>query len=512
MRLYREDFQSSLVVSLVALPLCLGIALASKAPLSSGLIAGILGGIIVGFISKSRVSVSGPAAGLTAIIAAAIIQMGDFATFQTAVVLCGIFQIVLGTLRLGLLGHLFPNSIVKGMLAAIGLILILKQIPHAVGWDFDFEGDLNFMQLDGQNTFSEILGALNNLSINSTLIFGVVLTILLIFEKTGLKKLPLTKIIPASLIAILVGVGFDQILIHADTYTALSPEHYVRLPILNSLSDASLLFSTPNFSALSNPYVWQIAITLALVASLESLLSINAADKLDPDHSITPPNRELVAQGVANLLSGLIGGLPLTAVIVRTSANIQSGARTKASAIMHGVWLLVYIFAIPSLLNFIPLSALAAILILIGYKLASPNLFKSVYKEGWDQFIPFIGTIVVTLLTDLLTGIFAGVFLGLVFVLRANAFSSLIKVSDGNNHLIRLQQKVTFINKMILKRTLEAIPENSCVLIDGTRSIFVDHDIIDTIKEYCDLAAHKNIQVIIKRSPNAGHEFFREVA
>jgi len=494
------DLPASIVVFLVALPLCLGIALGSNAPnLFAGLIGGVIGGIVIGSLSGSQLSVSGPAAGLTAIVAAAIGKLPAWEAFLLAVVLAGMIQVAFGFMRGGLLGDYVPNSVIKGMLAAIGLILILKQFPHLVGFDKNFEGDESFVQADQENTFSEILKALNYLTPVAVIIGVLGLAIQVLWDKVLMKKSPVFKLIPAPLVVVLAGVLIN-IAFAGNAQMALGPEHLVSIPVAASMQEFTSFFTNPSFKYLTNADVWFTAVTLALVASLETLLSIEAADKLDPYKRVTDNNRELKAQGVGNMVSGFIGGLPLTSVIVRTSANVNAGARTKLSAILHGVLLLLCVAFIPGLLNQIPYAALASILIYTGYKLAKLELFKEFYAKGWDQFIPFMVTILAILLTDLLKGIVVGIVVGLFFVMRSNFKSAVFVVNDDNKYLFRLRKDVSFLNKPIVKRKLEEVPENSYVLIDSTRADFLDKDIIDTINEFTLHAPMKNIRVEIKKS------------
>ncbi len=380
----KYDLPAGLVVFLVAVPLCLGIALASGAPLFSGIIAGIVGGIVVAFASGSALSVSGPAAGLTVIVLNAISTLRNYELFLLAVVLAGFIQIILGYVKAGIIGYYFPSNVIKGMLAAIGIILILKQIPHAIGYDVDNEGDFDFIQADGENTFSEIVNSLNHIHPGALIIAGISLLILILWERPFLKKISFFKIVPGALIAVLSGIVINEIFKTSSPELFLDGDKLVRLPVASSVPDFISQFTLPDFSGLSNHKVYIVAFTIAIIASLESLLSVEAVDKLDPYKRNTPANRELKAQGLGNMISGLIGGLPITAVIVRSSANINAGAKTKLSAIIHGMLLLFSVIALAPFLNKIPLSCLAALLLTVGYKLAKISLFKSMYKMGWD--------------------------------------------------------------------------------------------------------------------------------
>ncbi|MBX2966760.1 MAG: SulP family inorganic anion transporter [Cyclobacteriaceae bacterium] len=505
----RNDLPASVVVFLVALPLCLGVALASGAPLFSGIISGIIGGIVIGAVSKSALSVSGPAAGLTTIVFAAIQQLGSYPIFLVAVVLAGLMQLGLGLARAGTIGNYFPSSVIKGMLAAIGLTLILKQIPHAVGYDNDFIGDESFMQADGENTFTEILKAFDYIHPGAVVICLISIAILLLWERPFIRTTVFSKIIPAPLVVVIVGILLNEVFRNFANGLLISTEHLVSLPVADSLPAFFSQFTFPAFSALTNPDVWVVAITIAVVASLESLLSIDAIDKLDPYKRLTPLNRELKAQGIGNVVSGLIGGLPVTSVIVRSSANVGSGARTKTSAIAHGVLLLITAMVIPGLLNKIPLSSLAAILLMVGWKLTKPSLIIDMYKKGWEQFIPFAVTILAILFTNLLQGIFIGLGVGLVFVLRSNFHQALFCVKEGNRYLVRLTKDVSFLNKALLRHTLREIPDNSNVIIDGTRSAFIDNDIIETIQDFQQAALSRNITVELNQSVSAPNSIFK---
>ena len=502
---FKSDFPASVVVFLVALPLCLGVALASGVPLFSGLIAGMVGGIVIGFLSGSQLSVSGPAAGLTAIVAVAILKLPSFEAFLLAVVICGVLQIILGFIKAGVIGDYVPNCVIKGMLAAIGLILILKQFPHLIGYDADYTGDETFLQANNENTFSSIITALKSITLIALVIGVVGLAFQFIWEKFVSKKKGFIKLIPAPLVVVLLGIGINEM---AKLYnTALSTDHMVKLPVANNAGEFFSFFTFPNWASLTNPEVWIVAVTLALVASLETLLSIEAVDDLDPYQRVTNKERELKAQGVGNLISGLIGGLPITSVIVRSSANVNAGAKSKMSTVFHGMLLLLCVALIPNILNLIPNAALAAILIFTGYKLAKPALFKAFYKKGWDQFIPFIITIAAILFTDLLKGVIIGIGVGLIFVLRSNFKTAVFVVHDDLKYLFRLRKDVSFLNKPIIKNKLEDVPENAHVIIDITRADFIDKDIIEVIEDFMIHAPLKNITVEISKSRQKDHGF-----
>ena len=503
------DLPSSIVVFLVALPLCLGVALASNAPLFSGLIAGFVGGIVVGSLSGSQLSVSGPAAGLTAIVAAAILKLPSFEAFLFSVFLCGLLQLILGFLKAGVIGDYIPNSVIKGMLAAIGLILILKQFPHLVGYDADPEGDTSFVQPNNETTFSGIANAFKYITPVAVLIGAVGLLFQIVWEKATAKKKGFLKLIPAPLVVVLIGVGINEFFKTQGAAYAIDPKHMVSIPVANSTSDFLSFFTSPDFSLWMNKDVWITGITLALVASLETLLSIEAIDNLDPYHRVTNKDRELRAQGAGNMVSGLLGGLPVTSVIVRSSANVNAGARSKMSTIMHGMLLLLCVAFIPVILNLIPKAALAAVLIYTGYKLAKPALFKEHYRKGMDQFLPFVITIGAILLTDLLIGVMIGIGVGVFFVMRSNFRSSVFVVHDENRYLFRLRKDVSFLNKPIVKNKLEEVPENASVLIDASRADFIDKDVVEVIEDFMDHASLKNIHVEIKASSYKNQGFTR---
>ncbi len=506
-----SDIPASIVVLLVALPLCLGIALGSGAPLFSGIIAGMVGGIVIGLISKSQLSVSGPAAGLTVIVAAAIIKLQVYEAFLLAVVLSGVFQVVLGFLKAGVIGDFIPNSVIKGMLAAIGLILILKQLPHLVGYDADFMGDQNFNQNDQHNTLSEMFEAIGAISPTAIIIGVVSLIILFVWEKEFIKKNKILKLIPGPLLVVLAGLFMNAYFSKYNAASALVGKHLVNLPVADSITDFFSFFTVPKFEFLSNPHVWITALTLAVVGSLETLLGIEAVDKLDPLKRVTPTNLELKAQGIGNIISGLIGGLPITSVVVRSSANVTAGGKTKLVAIMHGILLLACVLFIPSFLNQIPLCALAAILIFTGYKLAKVSMFKEFYQKGWDQFVPFLVTVLAILLSDLLVGIVIGIIVGLFFMIRSNFRTSVIVVNDHNHYLIRFRKDVSFLNKPIVKKKLEEVPENAYVMIDASRADFIDKDIIEEVNNFLCHIHLKNIRAEIKVSPtNKMHELFNK--
>lgn len=490
-----NDLSAGLVVFLVALPLCLGIALASGAPLFSGIIAGIAGGIVAGIISKSNLGVSGPAAGLTVIVLNAITEIGTFEAFLLGVVIAGVFQIILGLIGAGKIAFFFPSSVIKGMLSAIGILIILKQIPHALGIDTDPEGDESFIQKDGENTFSELLNLGEYLEVGALIIGITCIILLILWEKPFLKKIKALSLIPGPLVAVFVGVFINELLPES---LKLSGSHLVNLPTIPSLSEAGTLLNFPDFSAISNPIIWKTAAVIAIIASLETLLCVEATDRLDPERTITPTNRELIAQGTGNIFSGLIGGIPVTQVIVRSSANIQAGGKTKLATIFHGILLLLCALFIPDLLNRIPLAALAAVLILVGYKLAKPSIFKSVYAEGQDQFIPFVVSIVAIIFTDLLIGILIGLAVGLGYVLFTNFRSAISMNYNDGLMLMRFNKDVFFYNRAELMTKLSKLHDGDRVYIDGSKASFIDHDIFLLLEEFVQEAPKRNIEVTIK--------------
>jgi MFS superfamily sulfate permease-like transporter len=514
-RIFRNaasDLPSAVVVFLVALPLCLGVAVASDAAPVSGLVAGIVGGMVIGILSGSQLSVSGPAAGLTAIVAGAIGKMQSYEVFLLSVVIAGVFQLVLGFLKAGIIGDFIPNSVIKGMLAAIGLILILKQLPHFVGWDADPEGDESFLQADRDNTFSALFSALRHVSGGALLIAMISSLILLFYELKSVKSRKFFQLVPGPLVVVLAGILLHIWLRSNVPTLAIKPANMVQLEAFSHPFDFFRSLPGPDIGAISNSQVWITALTLALVASLETLLSLEAIDKLDPQKRLSPTNRELKAQGVGNIVSGLLGGLPVTSVIVRSSANAYSGAKSKLSTILHGVLLLLSVLFFPNILNMIPKAALAAILIFTGYKLAKISLFREYYRKGLDQFIPFVVTVVAILLTDLLIGICIGIITGLYFVLRSNFRTAVFVMKDDNRYLIRFRKEVSFLNKSLVKNIFETIPDDRAVLIDATKSEFIDRDIIDLVNDFIVNAESRMIRVYIKNGSSANKSFFREVS
>lgn len=498
----KYDFPSSIVVFLVAVPLCLGIALASGAPLFSGIIAGIIGGIVVGSFSGSQLGVSGPAAGLAVIVLSAITELGGFQIFLLAVVLAGVFQFLLGVARAGIIAYYFPSSVIKGMLAGIGVIIFLKQIPHAFGYDKTYEGSVHFSQGPGQNTFADLYNMLGAISPGAVIISSIAIAILILWETKFMKKIKVFRIVQGPLVVVALGIILH--LMFVNNSMALKSEQIVSIPVAGDLQGFLGLFTLPDFSQILNPQVYTVAITIAVIASLETLLCLEATDKLDPYKRVSPANRELKAQGIGNLISGLVGGLPVTQVIVRSSTNIQSGGRTKYAAIMHGVILLFAALVIPTVLNLIPLASLAAILFVVGYKLARPSLVREMYAKGLEQFIPFMITIIGIVFTDLLFGIGLGLVTAMFFILYNNYKKPfLLSVNTGDEQSpieIHLSEDVTFLNKAGILKTLEQIPNGRKVVIDASNSVEIDLDVLEIINDFRENARYRNIQVEIKES------------
>ncbi|MCE9619253.1 MAG: sulfate transporter [Planctomycetes bacterium] len=480
-----RDLVSGLVVCLVALPLCLGIAHASGAPLISGLVSGILGGIVVGLLSGSHISVSGPAAGLAAIVVAQINGLGSFEAFLLAVLMAGALQIVLGLARAGALANFFPNTVIKGLLVAIGALLILKQVPHLLGHDVDYEGDFSFRQEDGRNTISEFGQLIGAFLPGAALVGLSCVAVLVVWERSRLKK----SMIPGALVAVLLGVAMSELLRWTGSSWAIAQNHLVSVPVVGTQGMGwGDLLRFPDFSRWSDPAVLSAAATLAIVASLETLLNLEATDKLDPLRRTSPPNRELLAQGAGNLLAGLIGGLPMTSVIVRSSVNAQSGGRTRLAAIVHGVLLLGSVLLLPTLLNRIPLAALAAILIVTGFKLASPKVFRQMWSEGVRQFLPFLITILSIVFTDLLLGVMIGLGISIAFILWGNLRRGFRVIREehtgGLVHRIELASHANFLNRARLMTTLGAFKSGDQVAIDARMTDDMDLDVLSMIREF----------------------------
>ncbi len=495
---FKNDIPASIVVFLVAMPLCLGIALASGAPLFSGLIAGIIGGIVVGALSGSPLGVSGPAAGLAVIVLNAITELGSFDIFLVSVMIAGILQLIMGFARMGIIAYFFPSSVIHGMLSGIGIVIFLKQIPHFFGYDSVPEGDFGFVQADGHNTFDELIHMLNYVTPGVLIVSSIALFILILWETSFMKKFKFTRLIQGPLVAVVLGIVLYNFF-KSKPDLMIQASHLVKVPVPESMSDFLSNFTRPDFSALTRLDVFITGIVIAVVASLETLLCVEATDKQDPLKRVTPTNRELKAQGVGNLLSGFLGGLPLTQVIVRSSANMQSGGRTKSSAIIHGFFLLISVIVIPKILNQIPLGVLAAILLLVGYKLAKPALFKKMYAQGLGQFVPFVITILGIVFTDLLTGIGLGMLVAIFVILRNNfkiPFRLQNENLEGKNNIkIELSEDVTFLNKASILKTLDQIPEGTKVTIDASKSKFIHFDVVEIIEDFVINAELKNIEV-----------------
>lgn len=492
----RHDFPAGLAVFLVALPLCLGVALASGAPLYSGLLSGIIGGLVVSLLSGSRLAVSGPAAGLTTLVSTSIVSLGGFDVFLLAVIVAGLFQVTLGTLRLGAIANYFPSPVIKGMLAAIGIILVSKQIPLALGYDQPDFWTSGFVKLFSSSNFLGNLRQFNgNITRGAIWISIISLAVMVLLKRGYLKPL---GFLPAPLLVVVLGIGLNHLFAYWGGKMALSPGQLVNIP---QNVFASITF--PDFSKLFSSYdLWKDGLVIGVLASLETLLCIEAMDKLDKRNLITPVNRELVAQGIGNMLCGLLGAIPITAVVVRGAANIEAGGRTKMASFSHGALLLLAVVFIPFVLNQIPYASLAVILLATGYSLTRPKLYRYMWRLGWNQFLPFLITIVVILLTDLLVGVGVGLLISIYFIIQHNfkAEYKVIKAREmGIDHfIVKLNTNVTFLNKVNLRKTLDEIPEYSVLTIDGTACNFIDHDILETISEYHDKAGHRHIELHLK--------------
>lgn len=502
----KTDLLSGMVVFLVALPLCLGIAVASGAPPFAGIICGVLAGTVVGFLSSSNVSVAGPAAGLIAIILAAITDLG-YETFLAAVVVGGLIQLILGLVKAGGISTYFPSSVIEGMLAAIGIIIIMKELPHAIGYDKAHEGDFFALEKGAETGFfTEIINSINYAHLGAIIVTVVSLIILIAFNKLpALKKI---KALPGALVAVIVGVVINEIFKSTGSSLAISQEHLVTLPVASSVGEFFGQFNFPSLDGFANPKVWVVGATIAVVASIETLLCLEAGDKMDPYKRYSSANTELRAQGVGNMLSGMLGGLPMTSVIVRTTANINAGARTKLSTIIHGTLLLITVILIPGLLNKIPMACLAAILIMIGIKLASPKVFRHMWHTGKHQFIPFVVTVVAVVATDLLKGVGIGLAVSIFFILRGNMklayFFKKERHKEGETIHIDLAQEVSFLNKAAIKQTLAHLPENSKVVIDAANTVYIDYDVLELLRDFLTYGSKdKNISVTLKNFKEA---------
>jgi MFS superfamily sulfate permease-like transporter len=492
----KADFSASIVVFLVAVPLCLGIALASGAPLFSGIIAGIVGGIVVGAASGSALGVSGPAAGLAVIVLTAIAALGSFQACLLSVVLAGVIQIALGYARAGVIAYYFPSSVIKGMLTGIGLTIALKQLPHAVGYDADPAGSLSFAQSDGQNTLSAVVAMFSFIQPGAVLVALISLALLVAWEQPVVKRFKASLWIQGPLVAVVVGIVLNEVAEVVAPRWAIGASHLVQIPTADELGGLLASFTFPDFGQLANPAVYTTAVTLAVVASLETLLCVEATDKLDPQKRVTPTDRELKAQGLGNVISGLLGGLPVTQVIVRSSANVQSGARSKLSAILHGVLLLAAVVTIPALLNRIPLAVLAAILLLVGYKLAKPALFLQMYRQGPHQFVPFAVTVAGILATDLLVGIGLGMAVAVFSILLTNYRNPyFVDGAPGPSMTLVLSEHVTFLNRAAILRALDAIPAGAKVTIDASRTVDIDQDVYEIIESFAQRAKLLGIEL-----------------
>jgi MFS superfamily sulfate permease-like transporter len=483
------------------------VALASGAPLISGIIAGVIGGIVVALFSGSELSVSGPAAGLAVIVLKSIEELKSFPAFALAVLLSGAFQLGIGLLRAGVIGDFIPNMVIKGMLAGIGIVIILKQIPHALGDDNDFVGDEGFNQPDHLNTFNEVTQSVGSINYGAIVISLISLVILFGWDHPAIRRRRWISVVPAPLLCVVFGTLMNEAFkVLAPSWVLSAAKHHlVELPVLGSIPEVLNTLQFPDFSRISDPLVWKVALTVAIVGSLESLLSLEASDKLDTEKRISDPNAELRAQGIGNLMSGFFGGLPVTSVIVRSSANIYSGAKTRLSSIIHGILLLVAVLLIPTVLNRVPLACLASILLSVGYKLSSWKIIRSVWKEGWSQFLPFVITVAAIVLTDLLKGILIGLGVSIFFLMRAYTRTAVTMVQDGPDFLIRLNKDVTFVNKQELKARLREVPDGARLVIDGVRAHYVDHDAAEVIREFCEGASHRGIQTQCRRVQGITH-------
>ena len=500
---WREDLPASIVVFFVALPLCLGIGLASTtvegfSPIPiSGLISGIIGGVVVGLVSNSRLGVSGPAAGLITVVIASIATLGSFNAFLLAVVLAGILQLIFAFLRAGIIANYLPSGVIKGMLAAIGITLILKEIPHLIGYDKDYVGDEAFFQQDGHNTITELLYAVKALDPGIAMIGLISLGLVILFDRPTFKKSIFFKYIPSMLWVIIFGTFINVFLTASGHDLHIAKEHLVQIPEFNSLESLKLQLNFPDFSFITDPKVYMVALTIATIASLETLLSVEAIDRLDPEKAITNPNRELLAQGIGNIATGFLGGIPVTQVIVRSNANLSGGAKSKMSAVYHGLWLIVAIVLIAPILNLIPLATLAAILISVGYKLTNFKLIKAQFAKGWDQFIPFIATIIAILFTDLLKGIGIGLVIAIFYIIKRNFKGNHEVITTENGTEIVLGENVNFLNIASIKNTLMNIPNGTHVTINSTRSKSLDYDIQELLIDFISVTSKtKNITVL----------------
>ncbi len=498
---FRFDAAAGLVVFLVALPLCLGIALASGAPLLSGLVAGIVGGLVVGLLSGSEVSISGPAVGLTVIVAAAIQNLGGFGPFLAAVVVAGVLQVAFGFLRFGAVADYVPTSVIKGMLAAIGVVLILKQIPHALGRDLDFEADMSFIEIGGrENSLTVILKAVMSASAPALLVSGASFAALIGWDRIVAARVTALRLVPAPLVGIVVGTATNEILrlTTAGFYLRGDQGHLVSLPRFGTPIALFEQLTRPSWSMFRDERIYAVGLTLAAVASIETLLAMEAAQKLDPYKRIVSPNRELIVQGIGNVVSGLLGGLPISSVVVRTTANIYAGSRSRWSNVIHALLLVVAVLFLGRILNRIPLAAVVAILIVIGLKLAPARTFRAMWRQGWESFLPFAVTVGAIVFTDLLTGTIIGLCVGVFYLMRANYRSAMTLVSQDNYYMLRFNKDISFVHKAELKEKLARVPEGSTLIVDGTRALYLDRDAFDVLDDFQETARFKGITVEFK--------------
>lgn len=479
-----RDVPAGVVVFLVALPLCLGVAIASGVPPIAGIISGIIGGIIVGIFSKSQTSVSGPAAGLTAVVIAALESMGSIELLLVAILLSGFIQILLGFLRAGMLSQLVPSSVIQGLLAAIGMILILNQIPHALGFELNFADDFSFVSTDQVFSIHRWVQPETAFTPFPLLIASGSVLILIFWKKITNPRL---RMLPPSLLVVGFGIGINLLIQYFFPDYLLAAWHTVQLPDLTRLAPTQWLH-LPTPEALERSDVWMTAISIGFIASLETLLNIEAVDKLDPRKRFTPPNRELMAQGIGNIVAGLAGGIPVTSVIVRSSVNLEAGNHSKVSTILHGLFILLAVVFLRPVMNLIPLSALAAILLVTGYKLVSPSQLKVLFLKGWRQFLPFAITLLVILLSDLLMGVLAGILFTSIVLFLDNIRNPFLrqnyKLQIGSVTRLEFSQQVTFLNKPAIKKALWGVSEGEKVIIDARHTTYIDADIQELLQDF----------------------------
>jgi MFS superfamily sulfate permease-like transporter len=493
-----NDIFAGTVVFLVALPLCLGIALASGASLMSGIIAGIIGGMVVAPISGSPLSVTGPAAGLTILVAESIKECGDFSVFLCAVILAGCVQILFGVLKLGRIGEFIPTSVINGMLAAIGVIIIIKQLPIALGTTS--HPNLDEVQFINKENylFAKFINIIPPFSLTPILISVTVVVAIITFEKLSKKGFKIFRLMPPPLIALILSILLHTLIkaFFPNYQLENTPANFVNLPHINGIFSFFSMLELPDITGFSNFVVYKVALIIAIVASIETLLSVEAVDKLDPLRRISNTRKELFAQGAGNICSGILGGIPITAVILRSSANVYAGGLTKISPFFHGLLLFFAVVFFSRVLNFIPLSALAGVLIIVGYKLASPKVFKEVIKSGKEQYLPFFATLIFVVLIDLLFGVLIGFCVGIFFVIKANHHSSLTVVYEENNCLIKVNKDLTFLHKAFVKEALLKVPDSTNVLIDGIGASYIDKDIVEIFSDFKASSPIRGINVI----------------